>query len=68
MLCPCSSHAGLMMMNAHIENLKSHNNIRQGLEQPGKDVQNRSTALADLMLDKTGSGIALEIASPTADL
>ena len=41
-----------MMMNAHIENLKSLNNIRQGLEQPGKDVQNKSTALADLMLDK----------------
>jgi len=33
------SHAEVMMMNAHIENLKSHNNIKQGLEQPGKDMQ-----------------------------
>jgi len=52
------------MMNAHIENFSL-------VTTPGRvwsrNVQNMSTALADLTLDKTGSEIALEVAPPTDD-
>jgi len=43
----------------------------QSVTTPGRvwsrNVQNMSTELADLTLDKTGSEIALEVASPTDD-